>query len=93
MKNIAGYLVAHDWYTVDYEDQGTSIYPVLFSTEQKAQEHVDWEMAHFYNEYFDNGMEGLRFDSQFNQIVVLNDYNDEMTYDDWRIVPIYTEEN
>lgn len=91
MQKEIGFVVVHNWYAPDYEDQGRDMHNTLFSTREKAQAFIDLEMAYSFNSSFDDGVEGLTFDGNFNAILATDDYGNEMLYDSWDINPLYAE--
>lgn len=92
MRNQIGYIVMHNWYDTDYEEEGHEIHNVLFPTEEKAQEYIDIEMAYSFNDSLNNEVDGLGFDGEENVILASDGYGNQMIFDSWYIEPIFAEE-
>lgn len=91
MNKPVGYVIMHNWYNTDYEEEGHELHNVLFPTKEEAQKYIDIEMAYSFNNSFNDEVEGLTFDGNFNAILATDDYGNEMLYDSWDINPLYAE--
>lgn len=92
MKNQIGFIVTHNWYSTDYEEQGHENHDILFSTKEKAQEFVDISLAYLFNQWLDQEVEGVKIAEEFDEILAMDDYGNDMIFDSWDIEPIFTEE-
>jgi hypothetical protein len=88
MKNRK-YVIMHQWQNQDYENGGFEVYDDLFDTEEEAQEAIDYDMAATYNAFLEESILGLKISPDFNQLLAIDDFGDEMVYDSWSIKIVY----
>ena len=86
------YIIVHIWDNKNYEDGSFEIYGTLYDTKEEAQALIDYDLAYIFNEYLDEieRFPVLRIDPTSNDIIVLDDFGDEMIYDSWYIQTVYT---